>query len=513
MLENGKFLDERIKITISNITVTESGTYVYRIVDDLPVHNNQPLFYGNAYLSSGQTAVTFDITDIVRNEKWTPTDDELETTGATAVKTICRYGVLLNIGNQAYNGWSDNVVHGYRYPNRKIYLGYNAADVSVWFNPADPEDNLAGEMMQQVDENRPDLIPHYPIGINFNYRGTFEISPNADNLDFRITGGGHKEFSVPVTSEMNNTYGLFYNQSVNDVTNGADNPEVELNAYILLRFEADGDTWVTESAITSWNFTGSSVSIGAADLLGAFSYFNRDINFQTRVTREQLNQIKNGNLRIGICLENNPAAPPTASVIFKPNFGDIDLDKVTRIGVSYRMDKEEINGIVIDYRLTFNSFRVFLNNSDEPMELGYKYNSGEDEYVPCAIFDTCPARYYLQWQDRYGSFQCQPFTNKVRFTETYERVETIDYADNRHLATINVQPKWEINSGWIEEKLYPYYESIFISPVLVLYDTYEMESYRVMVTGDYVEKTYQNEKKMINISLTLEENKTQNIIY
>jgi hypothetical protein len=130
-----------------------------------------------------------------------------------------------------------------------------------------------------------------------------------------------------------------------------------------------------------------------------------------------------------------------------------------------------------------------------------------------AVFDVCPKRYYLFWQDRYGSFQCQPFNDYANYSESFTRVEIQDYQNRRRNVNVQVQGKWKINSGWIKEELYPYYESIYTSQLLILFDTKLNERFTVMVSGDYEEKTFKNQKKLINMNLELTENKKQEFIY
>lgn len=134
-------------------------------------------------------------------------------------------------------------------------------------------------------------------------------------------------------------------------------------------------------------------------------------------------------------------------------------------------------------------------------------------YYKVAIFDYCPKRYYLQWQDRFGGYQSQAFSDYATFTETFDVTETENYKGERKKSYIQVQPKWKINSGWIPEDWYFIYESIFISPTLILYDTYKDKSYQVILNDNYTEKTYRSEKKMLNLTLELEEISKQNIIY
>lgn len=130
-----------------------------------------------------------------------------------------------------------------------------------------------------------------------------------------------------------------------------------------------------------------------------------------------------------------------------------------------------------------------------------------------AIFERCFSRYYLFWQDRFGSFQSQPFSEFTDYSEDINVDEVQNYMNTRRRANVVVQPKWKITSGWIKESLYPYYESLYVSPVLKLLDTKYDMVYDVIFSGNYVEKNYHNQKKLINITLDLEQTNTQNILY
>ena len=131
-----------------------------------------------------------------------------------------------------------------------------------------------------------------------------------------------------------------------------------------------------------------------------------------------------------------------------------------------------------------------------------------------AKVDNCPAQYYLMWQDRAGSFQSQPFDKVSTYSETFSNEYITNYKGVKRPTTITTSPKIKIQTGYIDEKLYPYYESIFTSPYLLLYDFNEDKSYLVNVTGDYTEKTFKNQgRQMFNIQLDLEFAKNQNMIY
>lgn len=130
-----------------------------------------------------------------------------------------------------------------------------------------------------------------------------------------------------------------------------------------------------------------------------------------------------------------------------------------------------------------------------------------------AIFDECPKRYYLFWQDRFGGYQSQAFNDYTSYSETFDTEEVQNYRNEHKKSTIQIQPKWKINSGWIKEDVYSLYESIFVSPVLFLYDSHEDRLHEVIVNGDYTEKTYKEEKKLLNLTLELESISKQQIIY
>lgn len=137
-----------------------------------------------------------------------------------------------------------------------------------------------------------------------------------------------------------------------------------------------------------------------------------------------------------------------------------------------------------------------------------------DEGEILAVGNEClNKRYFLVWQDRLGSMMSKPFNDFTEYSESFDKDEIQDYTNTRKLNNVQVQPKWKINSGWINEKVYPLYESIYVSPVLFLYDMKYNKTYNVMVKGDYVEKTFKNQKKLININLELEETNKQNILY
>ena len=132
-----------------------------------------------------------------------------------------------------------------------------------------------------------------------------------------------------------------------------------------------------------------------------------------------------------------------------------------------------------------------------------------------AIFDECPAKYYVLWQDRGGAFQCQPFIRTDTYSEGIKRNTWNMWDGTQRHASIDVQPKWKLNTGWIDEKLMPYYESLYVSNNIELWDTERQERIScVLKDSSFTEKTFKNQgRKLFNIEIELNQSKTQNIIY
>ena len=169
----------------------------------------------------------------------------------------------------------------------------------------------------------------------------------------------------------------------------------------------------------------------------------------------------------------------------------------------------------------FSSFGKFIDDQDSRIPtydidiyITWKNSSDVNQYKKVAEIKSCKERYYLLWQDRYGSYQSQPFKGKMEYSEDITNEEILSYTGRRRKSNVVIQPKWKLNSGWLKEQLFPLYESIYVSPILKLYDTKTGHEYDVILKDTpYVEKKYLNDKKLLSIELNLEATQTQNIIY
>ena len=174
----------------------------------------------------------------------------------------------------------------------------------------------------------------------------------------------------------------------------------------------------------------------------------------------------------------------------------------------YPVDYSPENSVLSKSMTIGNLIGDRLDPTDIKFDTGFRV-------ITIAVLDDPHSRYYLKWRDRYGSFQCQPFCKTTTYSESFDKKQLLTYDLHKKIYSVDVTPTWKINSGWINQELYPYFESIFISNYVELYDTKEDISYVVIVKdSDYTEKTVRNQgRSLFNLELTLELNKNQSILY
>ncbi len=127
---------------------------------------------------------------------------------------------------------------------------------------------------------------------------------------------------------------------------------------------------------------------------------------------------------------------------------------------------------------------------------------------------VCPNRYFLLWQDRLGSQQCQPFDKVDTYSEDIEGGEITNYFGKRSLYKVEVQPKWKLQTGWITDDAYRCYEGLFVSPWVKLYDGDSDILYDVILKDrNYTEKNFLNQGKLFNLEVTVEQTEKQNILF
>lgn len=160
--------------------------------------------------------------------------------------------------------------------------------------------------------------------------------------------------------------------------------------------------------------------------------------------------------------------------------------------------------------------RFFLNGYTTYLHaVSQVYTLNSVNFTNPILTTTCPKGYFLQWRDRWGSLQCQPFNKVNEYSEDIEASEITNYYGKRSIYKTENQPTFKINSGWIDTDVYPVYEGIFVSPTLKLYDADTDTSYDVILKDrSYTEKTFENQQhQMFNLTLNLELSSKQTILY
>ena len=200
--------------------------------------------------------------------------------------------------------------------------------------------------------------------------------------------------------------------------------------------------------------------------------------------------------------------------------GNITLYVFGITGTNYEVTKLTtahlgiIKGVTAEMYFT-TTLKLIKANAALNTSTKYQQYIASKNTIEVAKVDSCPSRYYLQWRDRYGSMQMQPFCKVDTYSEDLTRTEIKNYQDTRSLSNISIQPKWKLNTKWLNNTVYPYYESLLVSPWIKMYDTKEDTVYDVIITSsDYTEKTFKNQsRQQFNLQIDVEAVNTQNILY
>lgn len=521
-----KYLDEQIEITVNNLVTTRSGVYnyiVYRQNQEGSQLLEDAIFYGSVFLESGTTSYTFDITDLVRNDKYNYNRIYSELSTVWAMPAY-----FVNVTTDESDVSSDTVTVwlGYRYPNYKSYMDCHLWDYRETTEYPKTLIPLQGaHYVGDTIVNK--LTPHYPL-INtdkFNMRWL--------QLTNSVYKEGHTNNAQLFRFVVNNSYSKTYIED-NSFIYPISMVNVPLSYLLRDIGTQTPQVYLPTTQATNWNYTGdeqggmyvngefssdwvSSQSIAFISVDGdnPLAQFNIQpnssaIEINAPLTDELYNYITGEGINyILFAVTDDITDTNRWKYIWFTIDKNFQRPENGILSMNIPIDIEEDGNGNIYITITTQD----LNNS---VTITSNIQSNVNFYIEdlsVATFDTCPSRYYLQWVDRMGSFQCQRFNDKVTYSEKFNKEEYENYKHERKLKNITITSKWEINTDWIPEELYPFYESIFISPSLVLYDSYEDKSYNVLVTGDYTEKTFKNQKRLINLTLQLELSKSQNILY
>ena len=453
-----KFLNNRLKFTLQNIGSHSAGTYMYQVLRGTTV-----IFVGNFFYNGTDVTYTFDVSDIIRSDVKVLSQQDI----LVSSQTIIPAGLQQTYQVRVY--WTSSSTQ---------YTNVETVNL-VWVKP---------------NENEPDDI--------------FLVSNQSTEYTARVLLQGEEKVIHYLGYAAMQVY------------------EEEHDVSLIYRRYPDGDG----QSGYAWAFVNGSTDTPFDEIEDWFNINTSDIIYTDTL------DIHMGDIYDDYEVEDYVPdvndGKYQAKYNFLPHYPYIVDSNIPFLATLWHGSSTETY-LNIDIGTTDNDY-YYTEPSDSTYYYANKlsnmlvdlhvstiaedgkilYLDGEiDDKTQIGVLDACAKPFYLIWQDRMGSFQCQGFNGKYKYSESFERSEVKSYTDARRNSNIQVQPKWTIHTPWLKESDYTYYESIFTSPILILHDTEKNKNYPVLVTGDYTEKRYKTEKTFLNLTLDLELNEKQNIIY
>lgn len=504
------YLDDDCIVTVEISGITQDGMYEYHLVRVNTDKSEDVLFVGNCYLTRNQDTISFAINDLVETNRFNvnKTDDvryrsvfDVPIEKSTAIiGAIDDYCIKLYTNTTVFTSDIITVANIYRYPFRKRYLepdlestnecenmlqGYNTS--GLLYPPHIPYMNNSRLFSYMLNKHKNYSQPIYyyvtdasyateeytpiklPQGENVNYTNV-----RYDSLFHNVIPTNTSELWIANKSfRQRNIYNdgkNFYYDNSGDFTQTSDNSFVctVLDSEIISTMYIDYDTTT----------------------LSTIDY--QDNNKHSAIVDGKISTISGDGLYLDVMTTDDQHY----YLYFKlgANY-DVKLDSNLTIMFDYQLDNANQTVTITDFIITTDQ-TYFINK------------------LHLAKVDVCPKDYYVIWQDRYGGIQSQPFNKVLTYTEDVQHKEIVSYRGYRSVGNTVVQPKWKLNTDWIYKKFYPIYESLLTSQYVRLYDVEQDKLYEILVTNnEYTEKTYNNQKQLFNMSIDVELNKNQNMLY
>lgn len=489
-----KYLSENIEITIP-LQISETGMYKYEVYVGTKL-----IFIGNVFLEAGATSKTFYLNELLINYLW-----------KGPIKDGPVYGVIetveVRLINQGgYDNGTEEVAFLMQYPNYK-------AEVCTSFPDLDKSNQVFMPLLQgfNYQTNSMVLLPTYPrqytSKINFEYLGLYDDSDVYQDLYVRNSRTGQMSSDVIVVGENihRGVYG-FSSQTMDDILSS--------HAYLLsdknCKFGFSQGMTNTEFKNGTWSSETTSpivVDQIKVTLYGEYGstdvtdWYVQDNTFTMLIDKDSTSGLTY--LRIDFI----PRAGNKAYITF-------DVKELFNQEIQYTVPLRI--QFVLNDGTSVNKMSIWADGSTDLIDVDeiVIWTNDTKQYTVVGKLDEC-SRYFLKWQDRYGMTQMQPFSGTEIYSESITTNQIINYRREKRPGSIEATSKWSLNSKWLNQKLFPYYESIFVSPYLQLYDAKEDRLYDVnIVTQEYTEKTFNNQnRQLFNLQLEVELNKTQQFVY
>lgn len=498
------FLSDNIEITVNGFEVTTDGAYIYRVYI-----GNTLIFVGNTFLKSGDTSKVFYLNDILKNYQFKGNVIDGYNSGVIEIVRV-----VLSVDDSNYSK-IEEIAFLNQYPNFNSAINTPTANGTSSWMPL-----LQGADYNDTAKTLP-FIPTYPfvysVVLPFNYLGSYGVSEYYQKLLAYNRNTGQfttSDYEFIIGEDINDgVYGLG-NYYMSDILSSnmllgitpknmrfvdGDNFNNVVFDYVTNQWVCESSTFTSPLIIMNFKLSGGNKQ----PKLYNYTYKGTNsfvISFQDVYSNDGYTILTIGAFDEDGKYERYPKYELTFDVTNLFNNSNV-------YNIPLTFDCTYIDNVLT---IKNRTFEIDIEEA-KPDELVI---DTDGEYTTIAKFDYC-SRYFLRWMDRYGMAQIQPFDKLTTYSENFVYHETINYKNERKNSSIDIQPKWKLNTKWLNKEVYPFYESIFVSPYLQLYDAKEDKLYNVLVTNtEYIEKTFKNQnKQLFNLQLEVKLNKEQNILY
>lgn len=539
-LENNKIptLNDNIivRFQFAALEGDTNATYsIYTFDENTGTYSSEPIFNGYVFIQEGQTYLDLDLGDILADEKY----------NFNFLKVDEYYNRIVN-ANGRTNGWYnrykvvlDLEVGGLiTYPEVCLCHEYPTKDLFGTDNKI-PEIDSSEEynfpFMQGYENNSGmptfKLLPTYPYVLTDNFGFGYTYYVTKENVEQRqsdtitFADGMSGTFSNTFTEAGFNYRYWNMNTFLSNVQPTYKNswlqipefPTISDREYRTLDAEGNLPLYQYPKILT---ISGLNYNVFTGD--GKTFYMSTLTNIANNEAF-LIESLENPNIIDEVHLK------PDTTIVSHINYGSVNAVEL-EAGYTNVETYKELEGFNTYLKENWESWTsqkkedligfmdvIFFPYEFDGIlnEVGYAYGSLRGSNVKIAKFETCLSDYYLMWVDRTGGIQCQPFKNVATMRLNYTDSTSTNMRGYKRLIGQKNSLKWTINTDWINEELYPYYESIYTSPILVLYDVKNDKSFNVLVTDtEYVEKTMKNQAgKLFSLTLNVENNREDKAIW
>ena len=490
-----------------------SGVYRYDVSIDSTL-----VFVGNTYLEANKNPI-IDVTDIIKNYVGV-NRPPFDTTAkkSSVYKTV---SVKIYINNTNYTQ-SSNVFMLYENPQYNSNVSTTILDTFVTQNI------YTMPMLQGWDygANEGYLLPTYPAMPSNNF--TFDMVCGYQNMPMinqftinytngltneptyvNIAGNGVYQYSLPMSTLLDSVSEDFtitspvsdyFKPTTRGWTITQDNDILKLQQKLIgannVAFDEAAVIYTSRGLVFREQITNTSP---VSNTFAGTVTISFEPNYMPSSVRVEL---RRSGVRIDL-VTFTPQQLPTGTTSVEATFG-----------ASYSPISTYNNTVTLQATIDYTKVATICDATSMDITTFSPINTNQRYTYTIAKFDN-QSRYFLKWKDRYGMPQCQPFGGTYKYSESISKNTITDYKNTKKIIDISNTPKWLLNSKWIKQEYYPFYESIFVSPYLQLYDSKEDKLYNVILTNtEYDEKTFNNQnRQLFNLQLEVGLDTTKTMIY